>query len=152
MSRSSIPAGGGSIRLRGLGLCAALAAAALVAGRDGAPTPAPPGDAASGGGVEASESAPAPGYRLRIRGLHLPPEGAEARPARVEIGAAAAPGTPSALVVEARLLDEASGRVLWERVYRVEGEGQETLQRAVSRALRDAMERTREGSAGGIRI
>jgi len=85
-------------------------------------------------------------YRLRVRGLHPLIEEARGGSARVEIGARMDEAGSGCVIIEAQLLDEASGRTLWQKAYRGEGATPSEIRRVVAEALREAMSLTREGA------
>ena len=102
----------------------------------------------SAGEAVVSEEEGEPGgraYRLRVRGLHPLVEDPKGGPARVEIGARMEHTEAGCVVIEARLVDEATDRTLWQRTYRSEGGSPDDIRRVVAEALRDAMRLTREG-------
>jgi hypothetical protein len=84
-------------------------------------------------------------YRLRVRGLHPLVDDPPGGPARVEIGARMGHAEAGRVLIEARLVDEATDRTLWQRTYRSEGGSPDAIRRVVAEALRDAMRLTREG-------
>ena len=85
-------------------------------------------------------------YRLRVRGLHPLIEEAQGGRARVEIGARMDEAGSGFVIIEAQLLDEASGRTLWQKAYRGEGSTPSDIRKIVAEALREAMSLTREGA------
>lgn len=91
------------------------------------------------------------GYRLRVAGLHPLVSETPGESARVEIGAVLDP--EGAWILEARLVSEGSGRVLWAGSYESAGTGPAAVRDAVDQALSDALRLTREGAGGdGTRL
>jgi len=139
--------GGGRRRLMvplSVMLAAVLAAVVLIR-----PDPAgqPPGEPSA-----AAAAAPlGEGYRLRVAGLHPLVSESPGESARLEIGAAVDPAGGWAL--EARLVSEDSGRVLWAADYHSTGTDPADLRETVNRALTEAMRLTREGvGAEAVRL
>ena len=132
----------------------ALAVPAAILGASGGQPPGTIDDPAGAPGIEARLAgldAPDGGgraYRLRVRGLHPLIEESGGGPARVEIGARMDETGSGCVIIEAQLLDEASGRSLWSKAYRGEGSSPAEIRKVVAEALREAMSLTREGAGG----
>jgi len=132
----------------------ALAVPAAILASAGGRGPGPGDDPAGASGVETRLEEPdeagggARAYRLRVRGLHPLVEESDGGPARVEIGARMDEAGSGCVIIEAQLLDEGSGRALWRKAYRGEGNSPAEIRKVVAEALREAMSLTREGAGG----
>jgi hypothetical protein len=86
-------------------------------------------------------------WQVRVKGLSLAGGSGARGLARLEIYARVDRRDQSRMQIEARLLHEDTGRVVWERDYQCPDLEEGTLKEIVSAVLRDAMVLTREGGA-----
>lgn len=89
-------------------------------------------------------------WQVRVKGLSLAGGSGERGLARLEISARVDQQDRSRMQIEARLLHEDTGRVVWAREYQCADLEEGTLKEIVNAVLRDAMVLTREGGALAI--